>query len=140
MKDKAFLDTNLFVYSVDSSPSQRRKRGIAKELVIEHLQKASGVISIQVLQEFYQISTQKMRIPLSTETALEYLRHISILETVHPDFDLIVRAIGLHQKHSLSFWDALIVEAARTAGCSYILSEDLQDGFQIGNTTVKNPF
>ena len=71
MKDKAFLDTNIFVYSVDSSPGQRKKREIARELVRQHLQEASGVISIQVLQEFYQVSTHKIQTPLRTETALE---------------------------------------------------------------------
>ena len=140
MKDKAFLDTNIFVYSVDSSPGQGKKREIARELVRQHLQEASGVISIQVLQEFYQVSTHKIRTPLPTETALEYLHYISVLETVHVDFGLILRAIDLHQKHKISFWDALIVEAARTAGCSNLFSEDLQDGFHIGNMTVKNPF
>jgi len=140
MKDKAFLDTNLFVYAVDSSQGLRKKREIARELIRQHLQDASGVISIQVAQEFYHVSTHKIQTPLPTETALEYLHHISVLETVHADFGLILRAIGLHQKHTMSFWDALIVEAARTAGCSYLFSEDLQDGFQIGDMTVKNPF
>jgi len=140
MKDKAFLDTNLFVYAVDSSQGLRKKREIARELIRQHLQDASGVISIQVAQEFYHVSTHKIQTPLPTETALEYLHYISVLETVHADFGLILRAIGLHQKHTMSFWDALIVEAARTAGCSYLFSEDLQDGFQIGDMTVKNPF
>jgi predicted nucleic acid-binding protein len=53
---------------------------------------------------------------------------------------MMLRAIDLHQKHKISFWAALIVEAARTAGCSNLFSEDLQDGFQIGNMKVKNPF
>jgi len=140
MKDKAFLDTNLFVYAVDSSQGLRKKREIARELIRQHLQDASGVISIQVAQEFYHVSTHKIQTPLPTETALEYLHYISVLETVHADFGLILRAIGLHQKHTMSFWDALIVEAARTAGCSYLFSEDLHDGFQIGDMTVKNPF
>ena len=140
MKDKVFLDTNVFVYSVDSSPVLRNKRGIARELVRQHLKEASGVISIQVLQEFYQVSTHKIQTPLQTETALEYLHYISVLETVHADFGLILRAIDLHHTHKISFWDALIVEAARTAGCSNLFSEDLQDGFQIGDMTVKNPF
>ena len=140
MKDKAFLDTNIFVYSVDSSPGQKKKREIARELVRQHLKEASGVISIQVLQEFYQVSTHKIQTPLQTETALEYLHYISVLETVHADFGLILRAIDLHRKYKISFWDALIVEAARTAGCSNLFSEGFQDGFQIGDVTVKNPF
>lgn len=98
------------------------------------------MVSIQVLQEFYQVATRKIQVPLSTDEALEYLRYIAILETVLPDFNMIVAAIRLHQKHSLSFWDALILQASIIAGCSQILSEDLQDGFRIDNFTVKNPF
>ena len=90
----------------------------------QHLKEASGVISIQVLQEFYQVSTHKIQTPLQTETALEYLHYISVLETVHADFGLVLRAIDLHRKYKISFWDALIVEAARTAGCSNLFSED----------------
>ncbi len=65
---------------------------------------------------------------------------MAVLETVPPDFNMVVAAIRLHQKHSLSFWDALILQAAIIAGCSQILSEDLQDGLRLDTLTVKNPF
>lgn len=73
MKDKVFLDTNIFIYSIDASPGQNRKRNISRQIVREQIQNESGVISIQVLQEFYQVATRKIRVPLSTEEALEYL-------------------------------------------------------------------
>jgi predicted nucleic acid-binding protein len=140
MKDKVFLDTNIFIYSIDATPGRNRKRNAAREIVRERIRNESGVISIQVLQEFYQIATQKIQVPLSTEEALEYLRYISILQTVHPDFDMVVSGIHLHKKYKLSFWDALILQAAKIAGCSEVLSEDLQDGFRLNNLRVRNPF
>ena len=140
MKDKVFLDTNIFIYSIDSSPDQKKKSNTARRIVREHIRNASGVISIQVLQEFYQVATRKIKIPLSTEEALEYLHYISLLETVQPDFQMIVAAIHLHQHHTLSFWDALILQAAKTSGCSQLFSEDLKDGFRLDTIIVRNPF
>lgn len=140
MRDKVFLDTDIFIYSIDASPGEKKKRNIARQILKEHIRNDSGVISIQVLQEFYQVATRKIEVALSTDEALEYLHYMAILETVLPDFNMVVAAIRLHQKHSLSFWDALIFQAALIAGCSQILSEDLQDGFRLDNLTVKNPF
>ena len=140
MKDKVFLDTNIFVYSIDAAPGQNEKRDVARKIVREHIRNESGVVSIQVFQEFYDVATRKIQVPLSTEESIEYLHYISIFETVLPDFDMVVTAIRLHRKHALSFRDALILQAAKTAGCSYVLSEDLQDGFRIDNLTIKNPF
>jgi predicted nucleic acid-binding protein len=140
MKDKAFLDTNVFIYSVDSSPSHREKANIARQIVKQHIRSGTGVISIQVLQEFYQVSTQKLQVPLSTEDALEYLHYMAVLETVHPDFNMLVNAVYLHKRLRLSFWDGLIVQAAAATNCSVLLTEDLQDGLNIGNLTIKNPF
>jgi predicted nucleic acid-binding protein len=140
MKDRVFLDTNIFVYSIDASPSETRKRDLARQLVTEHIRNESGVISTQVLQEFYQVATGKIQKPISTEQAVEYLHYMAILETVIPDFEMIVAAIYLHQKHTISFWDALILQAAKTAGCSQVLSEDLQHGFRLDDLTIRNPF
>lgn len=140
MRDKIFLDTNIFVYSIDTSPREKRKREIARGIVKENIQNASGVISIQVLQEFCQVSTRKIKAPLSTKDALEFLHYIAILETVQPDFDLVVAAIRLEKRYNLSFWDALILQAAKTAGCTIVHSEDLQDNFRIEDMVVRNPF
>ena len=140
MKDKCFLDTNLFIYAIDISPELKKKREISRDLIKKNIQNETGVISIQVLQEFYQVSTHKIQVPLSSEEALEYLHYMAVLDTVHPEFDMIVAGIHLHEKHSISFWDALIIQAALTAGCTRLLSEDLQHGFEIDRLTVENPF
>jgi predicted nucleic acid-binding protein len=140
MKDKVFLDTNVFIYSVDSSPTDKQKAGIARDLVKQHIRDGTGIISIQVLQEFYQVSTQKIQVPLSTEDALEYMHYMAVLETVHPDFNMLVNAVYLHKRLKLSFWDGLIVQAAAAANCTLLLTEDLQDGVHVGELTIKNPF
>ena len=140
MNGKVFIDTNVFVYSIDASPEQRGKLETARRIVKELIRKDQGVVSIQVLQEFYNTATKKIEVPLAANEALEYLRYMSILEIVQPDFDLIVAAIHLHQKHLISFWDALILQAAHAAGCVKILSEDLQHGFDFNGLSVENPF
>jgi predicted nucleic acid-binding protein len=140
MKDKIFLDTNVFVYSIDSSPTHKKKADIARDIVQQHIRDGTGVISIQVLQEFYQVSTRKIQIPLSMEDALEYLHYMSVLETVQPDLNMLVAAIYLHKRLNLSFWDGLIVQAAAVAACSSLLSEDLQDGLRAGDLIIRNPF
>jgi len=139
MSDKVFLDTNIFVYSVDTS-SHHTKRDLARKLVIEHIRNGTGVLSIQVFQEFYQAVTQKLQVPLSANDAVEYLQYMAILETVVPDLDMIISAIRLHQQHSFSFWDSLIIQTARFAKCSVLFSEDLQHGFQLGSLVIENPF
>ena len=95
-----------------------------------HIRKESGVISIQVIQEFFQVATTKIRAPISVEDALEFMHYMASLQIVTPDFDMVVAAARIHQKHSISFRDALIVQAAKTADCFQVLSEDLQDGFR----------
>jgi predicted nucleic acid-binding protein len=140
MKDKVFLDTNVFIYSVDSSPDYNGKADTARQIVKEHIRSGTGVISIQVLQEFYHVSTQKIQVPLSTEDALEYLHYMGVLETVHPDFNMLVAAVYLHKRLKLSFWDALIVQSAAASNCSLLLTEDLQDGLRVGDMIIKNPF
>ncbi len=140
MSDRVFLDTNIFVYAIDSSPSQSDKRDRARGLIREHLEAESGVISIQVFQEFFSASTSKIQSPLSIEEALEFIHYISVFETVIPNLDMVTVAIGLHQKHRFSFWDAMIVQSAVVAGCTLLLTEDFQPGFQLGSLTIKNPF
>jgi predicted nucleic acid-binding protein len=139
-RDKFFLDTNIFVYAIDSSAEQEEKRNVARNLVKTHIREMSGVISIQVIQEFFQVSTTKIRTPISVEDALEFMQYMASLQIVTPDFDMVVAAVRIHRKHFISFRDALILQAAKTAECFHILSEDLQHGFRLGDLAVKNPF
>jgi predicted nucleic acid-binding protein len=140
MIDKAFLDTNVLIFAIDNSSAYRRKQEIARGLIDAHIQKETGVISIQVLQEFIVVATKKIKVPLSLEEALEFIRYLSILEIVQPDFDMVVSAVQLQKRHRLSFYDSMIIQAAKTAGCTLLLSEDLQSGFRLGSLTILNPF
>ena len=140
MSDRAFLDTNIFVYAIDSSPSQIDKRDRARGLIREHLETESGVISIQVFQEFFAASTSKIPSPLSIEEALEFIHYISAFEIVIPNLDMVIAAIGLRQKHGFSFWDAMIVQSAVVADCTLLFTEDFQHGFKLGPLTIRNPF
>jgi predicted nucleic acid-binding protein len=140
MIDKAFLDTNVLIFAIDNSSAYRRKQEIARGLIDAHIQKETGVISIQVLQEFIVVATKKIKVPLSLEDALEFIRYLSILEIVQPDFDMVVSAVQLQKRHRLSFYDSMIIQAAKTAGCTLLLSEDLQSGFRLGSLTILNPF
>jgi predicted nucleic acid-binding protein len=140
MSDRVFLDTNIFVYAIDSSPSQSDKRDRARGLIREYLENESGVTSIQVFQEFFAASTSKIPSPLSIEEALEFIHYISAFETVIPNLDMVIASIGLHQRHGFSFWDAMIVQSAVVADCTLLLTEDFQHGFQLGPLTIKNPF
>jgi predicted nucleic acid-binding protein len=140
MNDKAFLDTNIIIYAIDNSSAYRRKQEIARGLIDSHIRKETGVISIQVLQEFIITATNKIKAPLSSEEALEFIRYLSILEIVQPDFDMVVAAVQLQKRHRLSFYDSMIIQAARAAECSLLFSEDLQAGFRLGSLTIQNPF
>jgi predicted nucleic acid-binding protein len=85
-------------------------------------------------------ATRKIAEPLSTDQALEYLTYLSILEIVRPDYEMVVAAIHVHRKYQPSFWDAMIIQAAVSAGCRVLYSEDLKDGFEISGVKVINPF
>jgi predicted nucleic acid-binding protein len=140
MTDKAFLDTNILVYAIDSSPEESSKRSLARSLIDTYISVGTGVISIQVIQEFYVTATRKIAAPLLTDQALEYLKHLSILEIVRPDYEMVASAIYAHRKYQLSFWDAMIIQAAVSAGCKKLYSEDLKQGFEIRGVNVVNPF
>ena len=140
MKDKVFLDTNIFVYAVNSSQQWSRQQTIARSIIRQQNENESGVISLQVVQEFYQVATTKIAVPLSTEDALEFIRYMSCLEVVAASLDMVIAAVHLHQRHRLSFWDALILQAAQSAGCTQVLSEDLQHNLRLDNLVVLNPF
>ena len=135
--EKAFVDTNVFVYAVDRHAPGKQRRAQA---VLEELGASSIVLSTQVLQEFYVTATRKLVAPLSAEDAERRVHELSDLDVVVVELPLIRAAIALSREHSLALWDALIIESARTRDCRRLLSEDLQDGRQFGRVRVENPF
>ena len=133
---RRFFDTNVLVYSCD--PTDRAKRDMARVLVEDAIAAEDFVVSTQVLVEFY--ATCVRRKLLGPAQALGLVRLWSEHDTVSQTPDLVVRGLALHQTHSLSMWDALIVQAAIDARCDVLLSEDLQHGRRFGDLEVSNPF
>ncbi len=138
MSGKTFLDSNVLVYAVDESPAEKAKHARAVELLSERPEDL--VVSNQVLQEFYVVTTRKLRHPLSEERAAKAVRGIAKLDVVDVDVPLVLAAVDTSRTAKLSLWDALIVEAASRAGCGRVLSEDLNAGQVIRGVRIENPF
>lgn len=131
--DHVFLDTNVLAYQFDNSqPAKQRK---ARELFLELSPVA--VISTQVMIELHAVLTRKLGI--SKHDAEDILASLDV-ETVRTDRQLVLNAARTSTKHQISMWDALILEAAVTAGCTELVTEDLADGSTLRGVTIVNPF
>jgi predicted nucleic acid-binding protein len=139
MKGRFFLDTNVFVYTFDSSAPKKQTR--ARKLVAQALEGRRGVISFQVVQEFLNVATRKFATPLTMRDCVTYLESVlSPLYDVSPSMELYREALDIRERWQLSYYDALIVTAALSAGCERLLSENLQHGLEIRGLTIENPF
>ena len=140
MPDKVFLDSNVLVYlyDVDAPEKQSVSRSLLKKVTEQS--DLDYVISTQVLQEFYVTVTRKFARTLSEQEVLLAMTGLRTFPTVQVDVPMIFEAIELGRRFKLSFWDSLIVSAASSAGCSRVLSEDLQHGMRIDSLTIENPF
>ena len=136
---RTFIDTNILVYAHgvgDDDPRAQLARGVLTELWRDD----TGLLSTQVLQEFYAVATRKLRPPMPRQQARSIVSAYADWCRVGTDPGLIVSASVLEEEHTLAFWDALIIEAALRAGAATLLSEDLQDGRSFGGLLVRNPF
>ncbi len=133
-----FIDTNILVYAHDISAGE--KHLIAQDIIRNLWESNSGVISTQVLQEFFVTVTRKLPKPVDILIAQEIIRDLGYWQVVTIDVNTILAAIDLSRGHRLSFWDALILQAALSAGVRSLLSEDLTDGQIIEGLRVINPF
>ena len=136
--DLVFVDTNVLVYAYDET--ERTRGPVAQRIVRDLWGSGRGVLSTQVLQEFYAVATKKIPKPLSRLTARELVADFSQWSVVNTDPLLIVSASKLEEDHSLAWWDALIISAALRSGAATLLSEDLQHGRRFGRVTIRNPF
>lgn len=137
MTEYVFVDTNILVYAHgvgDADPRAVEARATLAEL----WRTDSGMLSTQVLQEFYSVATRKLG--LEPKQARGIVASYTDWCSVNTDVGLIVSGSRLTEEHSLSFWDALIIEAALRANASRLLSEDLQHGRTFGGLVVENPF
>ena len=133
---RAFIDSNILLYCDDSK--DKAKRHFALNLVIEHLANGSGVVSLQVLQEYFVNVTRKLG--LDPGLARQKVETYSRFLLVQPSIDDIFAAVDRHRLHNLSYWDALIVHSARQSGCSTLITEDMQHGQTIDGVRIVNPF
>lgn len=134
---KAFVDTNILVYAHDLAAAEKHAR--ARSLVERLWNERCGVLSTQVLQEFYVNIRKKARAPVATADAKQWLDDYLNWEVVINDGRSVIEAIELEERFRVSFWDALILQAAGSAGVAILYSEDLNHGQKYGNVQVQNP-
>jgi predicted nucleic acid-binding protein len=137
MSDKRFVDTNILLYAHDSTAGAKHDR--AKALVEQLWQNRAGVLSTQVLQELAVNLRRKVATPLPAKAIQEMVADYLTWQVVVNDGAAILEALDFEERYSISFWDALIVQAAHTAGATILYSEDLSDGQRYGNVVVENP-
>jgi predicted nucleic acid-binding protein len=132
-----FADTNVLLYAVSSDPGEHRKAELARGLLAER----DLVLSVQVLQEFYVQATRESRPdPLGDEQAMRLVESFLRFPCADVTREVMLAAIATRLRFRISYWDAAILEAARSLGCEVVLSEDLSDGQDYGGVLVQNPF
>ncbi|HYN77163.1 MAG TPA: PIN domain-containing protein [Lamprocystis sp. (in: g-proteobacteria)] len=133
-----FADTNVLIYAYDRNAPAKRAR--ARTIMSDLGTRGNLAISTQVLKEFYSVSTRRLARPLTPDQARRVVGALVMYPVVIEDIPLIQAAIELSQRDNISFWDALIVEAARRAKAKILYTEDLQDGRDFEGLKVENPF
>ena len=136
--DKCFLDTNILVYAFDVSAG--RKHEVAKRIVIDLWETKDGILSIQVLQEFFVSVTKKIPKPMDAGLAREIVSDLLKWDIIINDKNSLLEAIDIHIRYNYSFWDSLLIQAAIRSGAALLLTEDLTDSQKIKGISIKNPF
>ena len=136
MRARSFFDTNVLVYADDKAAPAKQRRAL--DLIAEHRRARTGVVSLQVLQEYFVTVTRKLHLdPRIARRKVELIAEFDIASQEVAD---ILAAIDLHRLHGVSFWDALVLRAAKQAGCRILLSEDMQGNREIDGVQIVNPF
>jgi predicted nucleic acid-binding protein len=136
MNVRSFFDTNVLAYADDKAAPAKQRRAL--ELVAEHRRAGTGVVSLQVLQEYFVTVTRKLNV--DARVARRKVELLAEFDVAAPDVTDILAAIDLHRLHGFSFWDALILRAAKQAGCRVLLSEDMQETRELDGVLIVNPF
>lgn len=137
MSDKTFVDTNVLIYAHDVDA--RAKHAVARDLLRDLWSERCGVVSMQVLQEFYVNVTRKIASPIPKDAARLVVNTYSIwcVETTPAE---ISAAFRIEDESRIGFWDALIVASAVKSGAIRILSEDMNAQQKISGVRIENPF
>jgi predicted nucleic acid-binding protein len=132
-----FADTNVLLYAISRHPDERAKAERANVLLAER----DLALSVQVLQEFYVQATRSSRPdPISHRDAIELIEAFERFTVASVTADVMRAALATCDRFRISYWDAAILEAARSLGCEVVLSEDLSDAVDYGSVRVVNPF
>lgn len=136
MSARSFIDSNILVYTDDHD--NPRKQTKALDLIERERKRGTGVVSTQVLNEYFNAVTRKLGVPSPlARRKVELLARMNLM-LIH--LDDILAAIDLHRLHQFSYWDALVIRTALQAGCSTLYSEDLQHGRKIDGLALVDPF
>ncbi|HEV8558473.1 MAG TPA: PIN domain-containing protein [Actinophytocola sp.] len=136
--DRSFIDTNILLYAHDQRDPGKQE--IAQALLRKLWRDRTGVLSTQVLIEFYNTATQKLKPAMSKSEARAIMTDYGTWCSSNTSPLQLVWASSLQERYSTSWWDALIIEAAMRSGAKTLLSEDMQHGQTFGLLTVRNPF
>ena len=137
MSDRYFVDTNILMYAHDAAAGEKHLR--AKALVEKLWETRSGVLSTQVLQELAVNLRNKVKKPLDAKATRDVVSDYLTWQVVVNGGDSILEALDLETRYQVSFWDALVIQAAQASGAEILYSEDLSDGQRYGSVRVKNP-
>lgn len=134
----SFFDTNVLIYTVDHFNHAKQKK--ARQLLEHEAAAGNAIISTQVLQEFYFVSTSKLKQKVDKSIAEQMVSELCTLTVKQVDIPIIMSAIQRNNMDQVSIWDALIIEAALDAGATVLWSEDMQHGRKINGMEIRNPF
>ena len=133
---RSFFDTNVLVYADDKAAPSKQRRAL--ELVAEHRRAGTGVVSLQVLQEYFVTVTRKLQV--DARIARRKVERLAEFDVATPDVADVLAAIDLTRLHSFSFWDALVLRSAQQAGCGVLFTEDMQNAREMDGLRIVNPF
>lgn len=137
MSDRYFVDTNILMYAHDAAAGEKHAR--AKALVEELWRDRTGVVSTQVLQELSVNLRKKVRRSLDAKATRDIVADYLTWQVIVNGGESILEAIDLETRYQISFWDALVVQAAQSSGAEVLSSEDLSSGQRYGSVQVVNP-
>lgn len=139
MTARFFLDTNVFIYSFDLSSAAKAER--STRLIRQAVATRKGIVSYQVVQEFFNVALRRFAQPMTVAEAEQYLGTVfRPLLAAQSSQALYSEALRLKDKYRLSWYDSLIVAAAMEGRCGVLYSEDLQSGQRFGDLRIENPF
>jgi len=139
MSGRFFLDTNIFVYSFDANSP--KKAAVATKLIRMAIQTRGGIVSYQVVQEFFNVALRRFTKPMTSADAEQYLSTtFRPLLSVNSSQALYGEALRIAARFQLPWYDSLIVASAIEGQCEMLYSEDFQDGQKFAGVTISNPF